>query len=468
MNTRFSLVALALIGCGSEVNVTKVDSEIGVSTELIDFGDVAVGATTSQPLELWVVEGAEAELYGVTYPDDDVDAFDWSGEGGTIPLGGALAFDLYFTPPTPGQFISQVVLQTSDESTNGRLIYVRGRAVEGRAERWPSVLDLGAVGVGQSGTGNVSVRNTGGVPIVLSELPIEPGDCTVSTEIPLTVEVGATETITVSCTAVTEDAFTGSLAFDAGGVVTLEPVLLRMNDCESGDAGTYDLDGDGYAACADDCDDSNPDARPGGVESCDGVDNDCDGTVDEGTPCYDDDGDGFTEEDGDCNDGDVAVSPGAEEVQGNGVDDDCDGVVDQGSDDGDADGYTVDAGDCDDADATVWPGAPELADGLDNDCDGTVDEGTTAYDDDGDGYTEDGGDCDDTSASIFPGAPELADWADNDCDGTVDEGTSHYDDDGDGYTEDGGDCDDADPAVGPGELEVVGNGIDDDCDGTVE
>ena len=42
------------------------------------------------------------------------------------------------------------------------------------------------------------------------------------------------------------------------------------------------------------------------------------------------------------------------------------------------------------------------------------------------------------------------------------------DGDGDGYTEVGGDCDDTDASVGPGEMEIVGNGVDDDCDGTAE
>jgi hypothetical protein len=46
-----------------------------------------------------------------------------------------------------------------------------------------------------------------------------------------------------------------------------------------------DRDGDGAGACLDDCDDSSPLARPGGVETCDGLDNDCDGFVDELGSC---------------------------------------------------------------------------------------------------------------------------------------------------------------------------------------
>jgi hypothetical protein len=56
---------------------------------------------------------------------------------------------------------------------------------------------------------------------------------------------------------------------------------------------TLDLDGDGYRAplpgtiagapgsCGDDCDDTNPNAHPGGLEVCDGADNDCNGVVDD-------------------------------------------------------------------------------------------------------------------------------------------------------------------------------------------
>src|SRR5262249_53667076 len=51
---------------------------------------------------------------------------------------------------------------------------------------------------------------------------------------------------------------------------------------------TLDVDGDGHRAplpdgtCGDDCDDTDPRAFPGNTEVCDGVDNDCDGIVDNG------------------------------------------------------------------------------------------------------------------------------------------------------------------------------------------
>jgi MYXO-CTERM domain-containing protein len=242
------------------------------------------------------------------------------------------------------------------------------------------------------------------------------------------------------------------------------------NDCDGlVDEGTdaYDDDGDGYSENGGDCDDRDANVSPSGTEIINGIDDDCDGLMDEGTDAYDDDGDGFTELQGDCNDGDEDVNPDEVEKPTNQIDDDCDGITDLGESDEDGDGYAEDAGDCDDTNADIGPGVEEAADGIDNDCDGLMDEGTTAYDDDGDGFSEDDGDCNDGNAAISEEAEEVADGIDNDCDGLVDEGTDQFDDDGDGFTEDGGDCDDGAAEVHPGASESS-NGVDDDCDGAVD
>ncbi len=99
----------------------------------------------------------------------------------------------------------------------------------------------------------------------------------------------------------------------------------------------------------------------------------------------DNDLDGFSENDlpvGDCDDANPLVNP-AEFDSCDDVDTDCNGIVDDGNDN-DGDTIADCAGDCDDTDATVFPGAQELCNGVDNDCDGEVDN---ADDQDGDGFT---------------------------------------------------------------------------------
>ncbi len=58
----------------------------------------------------------------------------------------------------------------------------------------------------------------------------------------------------------------------------------------------------------------------------DGMDNDCDNLVDEGTDTYDDDGDGFSEVGGDCDDDDPDTSPGEYYPPADGHDWDCDSI----------------------------------------------------------------------------------------------------------------------------------------------
>lgn len=80
----------------------------------------------------------------------------------------------------------------------------------------------------------------------------------------------------------------------------------------------------------------------------------------------------------DCNDLDPTVGPNQEERDyPNGVDDDCDGLVDEGTEayDDDRDGLSERDGDCDDADPDVRPGRPELPDCRDQNCNGAIDEG---------------------------------------------------------------------------------------------
>ena len=69
------------------------------------------------------------------------------------------------------------------------------------------------------------------------------------------------------------------------------------------------------------------------------------------------------------------INTSASDANVDGVDNDCNGQIDDGAQAGDQDGDGVDVfnGDCDDTDATVYPGATEIwYDGVDQDCAGLM------------------------------------------------------------------------------------------------
>lgn len=160
----------------------------------------------------------------------------------------------------------------------------------------------------------------------------------------------------------------------------------------------------GYVGNPDDCDDTDVDINPDAAETCNGADDNCDGTNDEGLPqhTYYADGD----EDGYGNAGSALGSCFASPPTG----------------------YVSDNTDCVDTDSTVNPGATEECNGKDDDCDGAIDDG---FDQDGDGFTTCGGDCNDGDNSVNPGTAEVCNGKDDDCDDAIDEG---FDADGDGFT----------------------------------
>ena len=109
----------------------------------------------------------------------------------------------------------------------------------------------------------------------------------------------------------------------------------------------------GYSENSLDCDDTNSNISPEASETCNGIDDNCDGNSDEGlalvTYYADEDSDGFGDD-----------------------------LVSQDSCDGGPIGYVTVGGDCDDSNDNVYAGAPGTREGLDNDCDGDI-EGDEIY-----------------------------------------------------------------------------------------
>ncbi|MEZ5040031.1 MAG: MopE-related protein [Saprospiraceae bacterium] len=242
-----------------------------------------------------------------------------------------------------------------------------------------------------------------------------------------------------------------------------------------------DEDKDGFFSF-EDCNDKNAAIHPAAKELCDGIDNNCNGLVDEGLPLMiyfkDEDMDGFgnpilaldtcvttpppgyVSNGADCNDTDPNINP----IQSA----DCDPIashcgtdmiitrffVDLDQDNfGDPNqfmdtcliappkGYVTNNLDCDDDNPAIHPAAKEVCDGIDNDCNGLIDEGMIFenfyLDTDQDGF----GDPTQVIESCLDGPPP-------------------------GYVRNNTDCDDSNSQINPDAVDFPDNGLDDDCSGT--
>ena len=141
----------------------------------------------------------------------------------------------------------------------------------------------------------------------------------------------------------------GSIELPSGGSISGRYYYADKDGDGFGDAfaAVYVPDGVSkpvnYSSNCSDCDDNNPAIHPGAAEiPDDGIDNDCNGHIDN-EPNIDDDGDGFSDYQGDCNDYDASIHPGATDIFGDGIDQNCDGI--DGTD-GDYDGILDDLDNC--------------------------------------------------------------------------------------------------------------------------
>ncbi len=313
---------------------------------------------------------------------------------------------------------------------------------------------------------------------------------------PCGTDVGACTTGTQTCSA-------GSFGACTGVAPTAETCDNVDNDCDGVVDGLTRPCGSGTGACttgAQTCTSGSWGMCVGGTgssaEICDGADNDCDGTTDEGNP-----GGGAS-----CGIATGACTPGTTRCMGgslvctggtsgsmetcNGVDDDCDGLTDEGNPGGGGVCGSSDTGLCERGMEVCAGGAlvcrgstgptAELCDNLDNDCDGTIDEGNPEA---GLACGDDTGECTAGTTVCNAGVlscmggtgptSEVCDGLDNDCDGVEDEGLGV----GAPCGDDTGECAPGVNICRDGMVVCEGatmagtetcNLLDDDCDGVID
>ena len=296
----------------------------------------------------------------------------------------------------------------------------------------------------------------------------------------------------------------------------------RGNDCDDEDplvrqAISCNYDGDScgnYQLCVEECP-----AVP--EEKCDGADNDCNGLTDENCPCVD----GETQQCGTTNIGECEyglqtcdingawgdcvgnIEPIAERCDG--LDNDCDVSIDEDYNVNDicfegigecrSEGVYICSENGLETGCNAIPNIPlqDICDGLDNDCDGEIDEDYNLGEICSDGIGEcrregvyicaEGGLGTICNVAADEPQEEICDELDNDCDGVVDNGvkTTFYrdrDDDGfgnlgefiescappDGYVRNSDDCNDNERDIRPNALEVCNDHQDNNCNGRTD
>ncbi len=252
----------------------------------------------------------------------------------------------------------------------------------------------------------------------------------------------------------------------------------------------------GYVSDNTDCDDTDPAVHPGDLEVCDGKDNDCDGAIDDGTDQPTTCGVGACASIGviACVSGVLqpdTCTPGTGTAETcNGLDDDCDGAVDDGTDQPTTCGVGACAsigviacvsGVLQPDTCTPGTGTAETCNGVDDDCDGAIDDGTDRPTTCGVGACASIGVIACVSGVLQPdtctpgtAVAETCNGLDDDCDGAIDDGTDQPTTCGVGACASTGviaclngtlQPDTCTPGTAVAET---CNGLDDDCDGAID
>ena len=208
-----------------------------------------------------------------------------------------------------------------------------------------------------------------------------------------------------------------------------------------GDVCDEDDDNDGFSD-DEDCSPLDAAINPNAIEIQDGLDNDCNGEIDD-VSVLDTDDDGIL----DANDNCPLIANRAQ------LNSDNDPQGDACDEDDDNDGFSDDE-DCGPLDAAVNPNAIEIQDGLDNDCNGEIDD-VSVLDTDDDGILDANDNC-----PLIANRSQLN--SDNDAQGDA----CDDDDDNDG-TSDSQDCSPLDAAINPNAVEIQ-DGLDNNCNDLVD
>ena len=503
---------------------------LDVNPPALDFGEVQLGEVSSAFATLTNTGGSDLVVSRIELDSGSSSAFTVLQSALLpIPPGDSARVDVVYVPADPVGADSGIIRITSNDPAAPEVtVDISGVGTDPQVEVTPASVDFGSIYLGfEAGPSIITIRNTGVGSLSVTAVGISVGsnpdfELRNTPALPASLAPGESLGIDLYFSPLASGQRSGAvqvLNSDRDSPLVSVPVGGTGTDCPPG---FWDINGDPGDGCEYACDLTN-----GGVEDCDGQDNDCDAQTDEGLTvrtCESTNQYGTCTGTETCDGANGWVgcdAPDAGEEVCDGRDNDCDGATDRADNSLRKDLCENQSGaclgavhradlcqngswqPCQNIDYLINPDyGTEICDDVDNDCDADTDGGC---DDDSDGWCDANmgysgspavcvhgfDDCDDTDPLVNPGADEnCATTYDDNCDGLSNDIDAadcidfYLDGDHDGFGTDdvqclcgpqgnysaefSGDCNDANFSVNPGALEICGNSVDEDCSGQID
>lgn len=212
------VASVQLVGVGL---VPKIE----VPAAPVDFGNVTAGQTSQRSFLIRNVGGAPLNVTQTTLDNDQFSAISPQGPF-AVPAGSQQSFTIAFAPTSPGPVSGTLTLINNDPTMPAARVQLVGVGAVPDIEVTPTVVDFGAVAVGQHRDLSVEIHNAGNAALSVAATPTSNTRFRATSPArPFDVAPGATVLLNVRFSPCSGDAQTGSLQIQSNdpdeGVVTL-------------------------------------------------------------------------------------------------------------------------------------------------------------------------------------------------------------------------------------------------------
>jgi hypothetical protein len=152
-----SLAVFSACNCGGEEAFIRVVPKVGLSAEVIDFGEVPIGAT--KRVRFAVKNNGNADLSISTV--DAMSPFSAVLLDVLVPPGGQGIIDVAFSPLNDEPTAGMLVIATNDTETPMSNVRLTGLGIAGNLLVRPTLIELAATTVGTSRTAEIYLQNIG-------------------------------------------------------------------------------------------------------------------------------------------------------------------------------------------------------------------------------------------------------------------------------------------------------------------